>query len=228
MGTREAKDALYAELARMGKALSSGKRLELLDLLAQGERGVEALADAAELSVTNTSAHLQTLRRGGLVVSRKEGTSVRYRLADDAVGKTLIAFRELARQRLAEVDRAAQEYLGAAHVGEVMGELLTREELRRRLRRGDVVLIDVRPASEFAAGHIKGARSVPVDELAERIGELPSDKEVVAYCRGPFCVYSAQAVGILRGRGRRARQLVDGFPEWRMAGLPVQSDALKS
>lgn len=222
---REDKDALYAEVARLGKAVANGKRLELLDLLSQGERSVDALATVAQMTVTNTSAHLQVLRQGGLVASRKDGTQVRYRLADDDVARFLIGLRELARGRLAEVERAAADYLGRSS-GEL--EVMGRDELRRRMRTGDLVVIDVRPREEYAAGHIAGAVSLPVDELEERLGELADDVEVVAYCRGPFCVYSPQAVSILRRRGRTAKQLEAGFPEWRLDGLPVDEGPASS
>jgi rhodanese-related sulfurtransferase/DNA-binding transcriptional ArsR family regulator len=220
VATRERKDALYAELARIGKAAANGKRLELLELLAQAERGVDALARAAQMTVTNTSAHLQVLRQGGLVASRKDGTQVRYRLADDDVARFLLSLRGLAQSRLADVERAAAEYLGQPP-GEL--EAVSRAELRRRLAAGDVVVIDVRPAVEYAAGHIPGAISIPVDELDERLDELPDDVDIVAYCRGPFCVFSPEAVAILRRSGRTAHQLEDGFPDWRLEGLPVEA-----
>lgn len=213
-----AKDALYEHLARAGRAMAHGKRLELLDLLAQGERGVGALARAAGTSVTNTSAHLQVLRHGGLVDARKEGTRVRYRLADDHVLRLVIALREVARARLGDVDRAADAYLGTPDDATPV----SRTELLERLRRGDLVALDVRPAEEYAACHIPGALSIPVDELERRLADLPDDVEIVAYCRGPLCVFSPQAVRILRRHGLRARQLEDGFPEWRLADLPVE------
>lgn len=219
MADRQRKDVLYEELARMGKALASGKRLELLDVLAQGERSVDGLAEAAGMSVTNTSAHLQVLRRGGLVETRRDGPRVFYRLAGDEVARLVIALRTLARARLGEVERAARAYL-AAPAG---ADLVTRDELRERLGRGDVVLVDVRPEEEYAAAHIPGALSIPIDELEQRLAVLPTDLEVVAYCRGPLCVFSPEAVRLLRGSGRAARQLEDGFPEWRLAGLPVES-----
>ncbi|MDP8970387.1 MAG: metalloregulator ArsR/SmtB family transcription factor [Actinomycetota bacterium] len=220
MGRREDKDALYAELARVGKAVASGKRVELLELLAQGERTVDALASAAQMTVTNASAHLQVLRQGGLVTSRKDGTRVWYRLADDEVARFVVVLRDLARSRLAEVERAAADYVGQS-IDEV--EAVSRAELHRRLQAGDVVVIDVRPPEEYAAGHIPGAVSIPVDELEQRLAELPPHVDVVAYCRGPFCVYSPQAVATLRHHGRNARQLEAGFPEWRLADLPVES-----
>ena len=217
MADREHKEALYAHVARAGKALAHGKRLELLDLLAQAERSVEALAVATGLSVTSTSAHLQVLRRGGLVQTRRDGNRVHYRLAGDDVARLLVSLRELAADRLADVERAAREYLGEDDV-----EPVSREELQRRLRQGDVVVVDVRPAEEYAAGHVRGAVSIPVDELERRIGELPPGAEVVAYCRGPLCVYAPQAVGILRRHGVPARRLEGGFPEWRLERRPVR------
>ena len=217
MGSRERKDALYEQLARVGKGLASGKRLELLDLLAQGSRTVDALAAAADMTVKNTSAHLQVLRHSGLVAARKDGTRVWYRLADDEVARFVIALRDLAQHRLAEVERAAADYLGQPPATEPV----SRAELRRRLDAGDVVVVDVRPAEEYAAGHIPGAVSIPADELETRLDEVPEDVEVVAYCRGPYCVLSPQAVATLRRHGRSASQLEDGFPEWRLADLPV-------
>lgn len=214
------KQELYAQLARVGKAVGSASRLELLDLLAQGERSVEALALAAGMGVTNTSAHLRVLREAGLVATRREGTRVVYRLASDEVARVAVNLRELARAQLADVDRAAQAYLGGTEDPGM--QAVTREELRRRMQRGDVVVVDVRPREEYDAGHIAGAVSIPVDELEERLAELPENLEVVAYCRGPFCVYSPQAVAILRAHGRGARQLQDGFPEWKLDNLPVE------
>lgn len=219
MGNRECKDALYEQLARVGKAVASGKRLELLELLSQGERSVHALAAAAEMTVTNTSAHLQVLRQGGLVATRKNGTRVWYRLADDDVARFIIALRNLAHRRLADVERAAAAYLDQP--GEA--EPVSRDELRRRLQAGDVAIVDVRPAEEYAAGHIPGAISIPADELEQRLDELPDDVDIVAYCRGPSCVFSPQAVATLRRHGRSAHQLEAGFPEWRLDDLPVET-----
>ena len=217
MGERELKDALYEQLARAGKALASGKRLEVLDLLAQGERSVDAIADSTGMSVTNTSAHLQVLRSAGLLHARKAGTRVYYRLAGDDVTRLVIALRDLARARLGDVERAARDYLHAPD-----DEPVSRAELQRRLRRGDVVVVDVRPGEEYAAGHISGALSIPVDELEARLDELPEDTDIVAYCRGPLCVYAPQAVTTLRHHGRSARRLDGGFPEWRLDALPVE------
>lgn len=220
---RHRKDELYAQLARAAKALANGKRLEVLDVLAQGERSVEAIAEATAAGVTNTSAHLQVLRRGGLVASRKEGTRVYYRLAGDDVARLLVALRELARERLGDVERAARAYLDGDEDAEPGAEPLSRAELAARMEAGDVVVVDVRPRPEYTAGHIPGAISIPVDELEDRLAELPPDAEIVAYCRGPFCVYAPEAVRLLRRRGRAARQLEDGFPEWRLDDRPVDS-----
>ena len=211
MADRHAKDALFEAIAMMGKAFSSPVRLELVDLLAQAPRTVEELARASGQSVANASQHLQALHAAGMVTRAREGTRVRYSLAGDEVLRLWLALREASALRLAEVERAAREYLG----GEV--EAIGREELVARLARGDVVLVDVRPAEEFAAGHIEGARSVPLDELERRLAELPSDREVVAYCRGPFCAYAHDAVRRLHAAGRPARRLDEGWPEWRLA-----------
>ena len=217
---RAAKDALNEQFARVGHALANGRRIELLDLLAQGERSVEALATEAELGITVASAHLQVLRRAGLVETRRSGTRIFYRLAGDDVYRLLAAAREVARTRLAEAERAARAYLG----GPDALEPLNREELLRRITAGDVVVVDVRPAAEYSAGHIAGAISVPLDELEARLAELPVGREVVAYCRGPFCALGGRGVEVLRRHGHRARRLADGFPEWRLAGLPVASE----
>jgi rhodanese-related sulfurtransferase len=206
---------LYEQFARIGKALASARRVELLDLLCQGERSVEALAQAAGMGVTNTSQHLQILRAARLVEARKEGTKVLYRVADEAVCRFFLELRELARGRLAEVDQLVRRLLddGLDAVG--------REELLARMDEGAVVLIDVRPPEEFAAGHIAGAVSVPLGLLENLLDTLPAETEVVAYCRGPYCLLASQALEILRAHGLRARRLEEGFPEWRLAGLPV-------
>jgi rhodanese-related sulfurtransferase/DNA-binding transcriptional ArsR family regulator len=218
MGDRAAKIALFDEFARAAKALASGRRIELLDVLANGERTVEALADAVGLSVANTSQHLQTLRHAGLVATRREGTSVHYRLAGPDVFELWRALRSLAASRLAEVERLAAAYLGARD----QLEPVTREELARRLQDGDrLMVLDVRPTAEHAAGHLPGAVSIPVGELRRRLAELPRDREVVAYCRGPYCAFAHDAVALLREDGFSARRLEDGFPEWRAAGLAV-------
>ncbi|MBN3932333.1 metalloregulator ArsR/SmtB family transcription factor [Streptomyces verrucosisporus] len=217
-GTPEvrAKARLYDAFAATGKALASGKRLELLDLLAQGERTVDALAKAAGLNLTTASAHLQTLKQAGLVSTRREGVRVHYRLAGEDVARLFALLREVA-----QAHQAAVEPARAAYLGPEAGREVTREELLARVESGDVVVLDVRPAQEYAAGHIPGAISVPVGELAERVGELPDGVEVVAYCRGEYCVMAHEAVRLLAGRGRRAIRLSDGMLEWRLAGLPV-------
>ena len=207
---RARKAALFEAIALMGKGFASPVRLELLDLLAQAPRTVHELARASEQSTANASQHLQALQAAGLVSRRREGTSVRYSLAGEDVLALWLALRDAAAARLAEVERAAREYLGE----EV--EAVEREELIARMRRGEAVLVDVRPAEEYAAGHIDGARSIPITELERRLGELPEDREVIAYCRGPFCAYANQAVSTLKRSGRRARRLQQGWPEWNL------------
>jgi rhodanese-related sulfurtransferase len=218
MSDRAAKVSLFDGFARAAKALSSGRRLELLDVLANGERTVEALAGQVDLSVANTSQHLQVLRRAGLVITRREGTSVHYRLAGPEVLELWRSLRTLAATRLAEVERLAAAYLGARDELEPV----TREELARRLEVGDdLVVLDVRPAAEHAAGHLPGAVSIPVGELRRRLAELPRDREIVAYCRGPYCAFAHEAIELLRQEGFSARRLEDGLPEWQAAGLAV-------
>ena len=204
------KAALFEAIALMGKAFASPVRLELLDLLAQGPRSVDDLAEASGQSAANASQHLQALHAAGLVEREREGNRVRYSIASDPL-RLWLALRDVSAARLAEVQRAAHDYLG----DDV--EAIDREELRARLARGDVVLVDVRPVEEFAAGHIDGATSVPVNELERRISELPSDREVIAYCRGPFCAYAHEAVRTLRAAGLAARRLEDGWPEWSLS-----------
>jgi rhodanese-related sulfurtransferase len=218
MGDRAAKTALFDAFARAAKALASGRRIELVDVLANGERTVEALAGEVGMSLANTSQHLQVLRQAGLVTTRREGTSIHYRLAGPEVLELWRALRTMAAGRLAEVERLAAAYLGARD------ELVpvTREELARRLQDGDpLVVLDVRPAAEHAAGHLPGAVSIPVDELRRRLAELPGDREIVAYCRGPYCAFAHEAVAALREQGFSARRLEDGLPEWQAAGLAV-------
>jgi rhodanese-related sulfurtransferase/predicted transcriptional regulator len=212
MEARAAKTALFETIAVMGKAFASARRLELLDLLAQAPRTVDELARASEQSTANTSQHLQALHAAGLVIRTREGTSVRYALAGDETLRLWLALRETSVARLAEVERAASEYLGQDV------QAIGRDELIARMSRGDAVLIDVRPPEEFAAGHIDGARSIPIDELERRLSELPADREIVAYCRGPFCAYAHEAVRQLRAAGRTARRLEEGWPEWRLEG----------
>src|SRR3954468_11292001 len=211
---RAEKNALFEAIALMGKAFASPRRLELLDLLAQASRTVDELARASEQSTANTSQHLQALHAAGMVTRAREGTSVRYALAGDRALALWLALRDASVSQLAEVERAARDYLG----DDV--DAIGRDELIARLRRGDVVLVDVRPTEEFEAGHIEGARSIPIEELEERLAELPSDHEVIAYCRGPFCAYAHDAVRRLRAAGRPARRLEDGWPEWRLANPP--------
>jgi rhodanese-related sulfurtransferase len=218
MGDRAAKTALFDAFARAAKALASGRRIELLDVLANGERTVEVLAGEVGLSVANTSQHLQVLRQAGLVTSQREGTSVHYRLAAPEVFDFWRALRTLAASRLAEVERLAAAYLD----GRDQLEPVTRQELARRLQDGDdLVVLDVRPAAEHAAGHLPGAVSIPVAELRWRLAELPRDREIVAYCRGPYCAFAHDAVALLRQEGFEARRLEDGLPEWQAAGLAV-------
>lgn len=216
---RDFKDRLYGQLARIGKALSSPHRLEILELLAQGERTVDSLATETGLSLANTSQHLQALRQAALVDSRKDGLFVHYRLADPDVFELSRVIRSVAERRLADFERLVREHFGER----VDVESVPMAELIKRARSKQVVILDTRPASEYIAGHIAGSISVPVDELQRRLKELGKGKEYVAYCRGPYCVYADRAVEILRASGRRARRLVEGFPEWRSAGLPVTS-----
>jgi rhodanese-related sulfurtransferase/DNA-binding transcriptional ArsR family regulator len=214
---REAKDRLYEAFAATAKAAASPKRIELLELLAQGERTVDALARATGMGVTNTSAHLQLLRHARLVDTRKDRTSVFYRLAGDDVAAFMAVLRDLARSRLAEVDQVVRDYFGARDALEPV----SRSELAERAGRGDVIILDVRPPEEFAAGHIPAALSVPLERLDAALARLPRQAQIVAYCRGPYCVLALQAVERLRARGFQARRLADGMPEWRLAGLPV-------
>lgn len=215
MGDRDAKTALFEQFARVGKALGSSKRLELLDVLAQGERTVEALARATDLGVTTASAHLQTLKQAHLVATRRAGTKIHYRLAGPDVAALYASVRDVASEHLPDIDAARSAYLGADT------DEVTREELLRRVRSGHAMVLDVRPAEEFAAGHIPGAVSIPLDELADRLAELPADQEIVAYCRGAYCVFAHDAVRLLTRQGRQARRLADGMLEWRLAELPV-------
>jgi len=220
MGDRQAKDRLFDQFAVVGKALASPKRLELLDLLAQGERSVDGLARAAEVGLTTCSSHLQVLRRAGLVTTRRDRTTIFYSLAGDDVARLYAGLRSVAQAHRAETERAALDYLG----GRDDVEEVPRAELLRRVRTGGVVVLDVRPAEEYAAGHLPGAVSVPLEELAARLSELP-DAEVVAYCRGSYCVLAHDAVRLLHQEGRAAHKLEDGMLEWRLAGLPVETGA---
>lgn len=220
MGDRVAKDALFDGFAEVGKALSNGRRAELIDVLAQGERNVEELADEIGQSIANTSFHLRTLAATGLVTTRREGTRIYYRLASERIVELWSALRDVAAAHHGEIDDLAVAYLGdRSHLEEI-----SRAELVERIVDGDVIVLDVRPAAEYAAGHIAGARSIAVDQLAGSLGAIPSDVEVVAYCRGPYCVMADEAVRLLRRCGRRARRLEGGFPEWRRAQLPVEME----
>ena len=210
------KSVFFEQFARIGKALAAPGRVELLDLLCQGERSVEALAHASGMTVTNTSQHLQVLRAAALVEARKEGTKVIYRLAGEDVCRFFLALGELAHARLAEVDQLVRRYLDGDSLQPV-----TRTELLERVERGDVLVLDVRPAAEYAAAHIPGAVSIPLDELEARLGELPESSEIVAYCRGRYCLLAANALELLGENGFRSRRLEDGLPEWRLAGLPI-------
>lgn len=211
--------ALYEQFARIGKAMGSPARLQLLDLLRQGPRTVEALASEGGLTVANASQHLKVLRTARLADAEKQGLFVTYRLADEAVGGFFEALRRLAESRLAEVEQIARSY----RAGRQRLEPVSREELLRRVRKGDVIVLDVRPEAEYRSGHIRGAVSVPLERLRRGLARWPARREAIAYCRGPYCVLADEAVAILRARGRRARRLVDGFPEWRGAGLPVEA-----
>lgn len=216
---RAFKDRLYGQFARIGKTLSNPHRLELLELLAQGERTVEALASLGELTVANASQHLQALSEAGLVERRKEGLFVHYRLADPTVFELSKSLRTVAERRLAELERLVRDHFGdrSASVPVPMKELL------EKARKGHIVVVDARPTHEFAAGHIAGALSVPIEDLQQRLRKLPKTKEYVAYCRGPYCIYADRAVELLRKNGRRARRLAEGFPEWKAAGYPVET-----
>ena len=216
---RAFKDALYNEFARIGKAVANSHRLEILDLLAQGERRVEELAREAGVPIANASQHLQSLRRARLVAARRQGTSIYYRLADERVFRLWQSIRDLGETHLAEVDALARTYLSDRG----RFEAVDAASLPWLLEEEDVIVLDVRPAEEYRAGHIPGARSIPIDELAAHLQDLPADRQIVAYCRGPYCVFADEAVALLRARGYRAARLVEGFPDWRAAGLPVAS-----
>lgn len=217
MGDRHAKDALFDAFAEVAKAMASGRRAEIIDVLAQGERSVEELAGELAQSVANTSHHLRALARAGLVTTRRDGNRIFYALASDHVGRLWAAMREVASEHVAGIEGLTKAYVG----DRTQLEAISRAELSSRMKRGDLVVLDVRPEAEYRAGHIAGARSLPHTELRRRMRGLPKDAEVVAYCRGPYCVYADDAVRELSRRGYRARRLQDGFPEWKDAGLPV-------
>lgn len=213
------KRAVFDCFAEVAKALGHGRRLELLELLAQGERSVEALAAAAGLSIANASQHLRLMRQSGLLASRRSGKHIFYRLSDPAVLETLAALRKVAESNLAEVRDLVRGYF---HERDGL-EPVSRKELARRIKDGLVTILDVRPEDEFAAGHLPRAVNIPLRQLARRLRELPKNQEVIAYCRGPYCVLAFEAVALLRGRGFKVRRLQDGYPEWRAAGLPVEA-----
>ncbi len=220
---RRFKDTIYEQFSRLGKAISAPKRLELLDLLCQGPRTVEALAEQAAISVANASQHLQVLRAARLVDTEKKGLYVEYRLADDEVGRFFVGLRRLAEARLAEVDQVTREYFerrGAM-------EAVEGNELLRRVRAGEVTVLDVRPHEEYRAGHIPGALSIPVGELKARLDELPKDREVVAYCRGPYCVMAVEAVELLRKKGFTAHRMEQGVADWRVRGWRVEGEGAR-
>lgn len=217
MSDRGAKDALYEGFAEVARALASGRRAEIVDLLAQGERPVEQVATEIGQSVANTSHHLRAMAHAGLVTTRRDGTRIFYALASDRVAELWSALTQVAADHVAGVRQLAETYLGDRR--EI--DAVSRDELAERLARGEVLLLDVRPAAEYAAGHIAGAQSVPVTDLRQHVSDLPAGVDVVAYCRGPYCVYADEAVRELTSRGFRAQRLADGFPEWKRAGLPI-------
>jgi len=217
MADRQAKEALFDGFAEVAKALASGRRVEIVDVLAQGERSVEEIAGELGQSVANTSHHLRALARAGLVGTRRDGTRIYYSLASERVAELWSAMRDVATEQVAGLERLADAYLGDRDGVEVVD----RDQLAARLRRGDLIVLDVRPGAEYRAGHIAGARSLPIADLRRHLRALPKGAEVVAYCRGPYCVYADEAVRELNRKGFRARRLIDGFPEWKRAGLPV-------
>lgn len=219
MSGQNFKSDLFEQFARIGKALSSGKRLEMLEFLAQGERSVEQLARMAGLSVANTSQHLQQLRQVGLVTARKEGLYVHYRIAGDSIVRLLTTLRAVGEEHVADVDRLIKLFLASKD----SLEPVPAKELWQRAKQGLVTVLDVRPPEEYAQGHIRGAINVPVTELKKRLHQIPSDQEVVAYCRGPYCLLAYEAVQVLRKKGIKARRLQEGYPEWKSTGLPVDA-----
>ncbi|UVJ41282.1 metalloregulator ArsR/SmtB family transcription factor [Arthrobacter sp. CJ23] len=222
MGDKTRKSELFEEFARVGKALANGKRLELLDLLSQGERSVETLASTAGLGLSTASAHLQTLRQGGLVTTRRDGNRIHYDLAGPDILALYSLVRSVAQEHVADVETKRVAYLGLGS-GRAGGEEITREELLARARAGTVTVLDVRPDEEYSAAHIPGAISIPLEELSGRLSELPGDREIVAYCRGAYCVLAYEAVDLLHAAGRQARRLHEGMLEWRLGGLAVEA-----
>lgn len=219
MPDQAVKGELFDQFARVGKALASGRRIEILDILSNGERTVEALAEQVHLTIANTSQHLQILRDAGLVSGHREGTFIRYGLATQQVYEFWTSLRSLAANRLAEVERLVEAYVGSRNGLEPV----SRKDLYKRLRSGDhLVVLDVRPKDEFDAGHLPGAVSIPLAELERRLKQVPKNLEIVAYCRGPYCAFAPEAIRVLIKRGYKARQLEDGFPEWSAAGLPTE------
>jgi rhodanese-related sulfurtransferase/DNA-binding transcriptional ArsR family regulator len=218
MSTETMKRELYQSIAKVAQALASGNRLQLLEFMAQGERSVDALAGMAGVTVANASQHLQALRRAGLVAARKEGQRVYYRVAGDDVVRLYDGLRVVAESRLAEVRQLINEFLGDRHALEPVPA----KELLARAKKGLVTVLDVRPPEEYAAGHLPGAINVPVEKLEDYLVKLPKRREIIAYCRGPYCLMSFEAVLKLRKRGWKAQRLEDGFPEWKAAGLPVE------
>ena len=217
---REFKDRLFEQFARIGKAFASPKRLEILDFLAQAERTVEEIARETAMPVASASQHLQVLKAARLVEVRREGLYAHYRLADEGVFRTWRVVRDLGKAQLAEVDRVVETYLEDRGTMEAVDAAA----LMKRLAEGSVVVLDVRPEEEYRAGHLPGALSIPVDSLEAALQVLPKDREIVAYCRGPYCVFSDEAVGILTTRGYRASRLTEGFPEWRAEGYPIEAE----
>ena len=218
MGDHQDKEALFDGLVEAARALGNGRRAELIDVLAQGERPVDELAAEIQQSMANTSQHLQRLLRAGLVCSRRSGTRIYYSLASPAVERLWRALRETAEAHMGELGDLVRAYVG----DRADLSIITRDELRRRLRQGDVVVLDVRPQPEYDAGHIRGALSLPVSDLKSRLREVPQGSEVVAYCRGPYCLYADDAVQMLTDEGHRAARLEEGFPEWKAEGLPIE------
>jgi rhodanese-related sulfurtransferase/predicted transcriptional regulator len=217
MGDRKAKNALFDGFAGVAKALGNGRRVELVDVLAQGERHVEELASEIGQSVANTSHHLQVLAAAGLVTTRRDGNRIYYRLSSDDVEQLWTVLRSVARTHLDDLDQLAADYLG----NRTRLEEISRDELAQRLDDENLIIIDVRPETEYASGHIRGARSIPIDQLSDIVRGLPTDVEVIAYCRGPYCVFADDAVRLLHQHRRKARRLQDGFPEWRGAQYPI-------